>query len=143
MYGSATTNRRLVTIIRSTDYTGGNTSSTTRAWNTTTGFQGFAMPTEALWAPDPDPALELARLARHRLGRRLDAGTLRDRWRRWTRAAKTVGAYLRQLEERDEAARRLARHMRPREPKRRPPRARARTCSSGSARAARPPEALS
>lgn len=114
---------------------------------TTTAFDyyqgGFSMPSGATWDNGVNPAVELATLALRKLGRRLAADDLRDRWREWAKAAKWLEAYLLRLDERDEALRSLARHMRQREPRRRPPRTRARTCGPSSARSARPPEAVS
>ncbi len=122
-------------------------SATATATATTTAFDyyqgGFSMPATATWDNGVNPAAELAALALRKLGRHLVADDLRDRWREWTKSAKWLEAYLLRLDVRDEALRSLARHMRQREPRRRPPRARARTCSFSSARAARPPEAVS
>lgn len=127
------------------------TSYTTNAYSNTysTGtsfdyFQGgFSMPSGSTWDNGVNPAAELAALALRKLGRHLAVNDLRDRWRKWTKAAKWLEAYLLQLNEREKAIRRLARHIRQREPRRRAPRARARTCGTSSARSARPPEAVS
>lgn len=124
-----------------TSYT---TNDTWYSTVTTTAFDyyqgGFSMPA---WDNGVDPASELASLALRKLGRHLAADDLRDRWREWTKAAKWLEAYLLRLDARDEALRSLVRHMRQREPRRRLPRARARTCGPSSARSARPPEAVS
>ena len=126
------------TVTPSHFYTSWSNGGATTATNFDAFQGGFAMPTRAA-----DRATELVAVARRRLGRYLDAKALRDWRNEWTKAAKSLVAYLRQLDERDEAVRGMARHMRLREPRRPPLRSRVRTCGASSSRSARPPEAIS